>query len=95
MNLDQSSVKKGFIEKQKIIAKKKFDTLIEKTRKIPIELQDNVNVNTFVTTNSNFEKILTRTREKVQLNEELMRQGITAINAYALANKEFVLNFTL
>lgn len=95
VNLDQSSVKKGFIEKQKIIAKKKFDTLVEKARKIPIELQDNVNVNTFVTTNSNFGKILARTREKVQLNGELIRQGITAINAYALANKEFVLNFTL
>jgi hypothetical protein len=52
-------------------------------------------VNTFVTANSNFEKILARTRERVQLNEELMRQGIAAINAYALANKEFVLNFTL
>jgi flagellar basal body rod protein FlgF len=36
VNLDQSSVKKGYIEKQKIIAKKKFETLIEKSRKIPI-----------------------------------------------------------
>ncbi len=87
VNLDQSSVKKGFIEKQKIIAKKQFATVVEKARKIPIELQENVNVNTFITTNSNFDKILARTKEKVQLNEELIRQGITAINAFALANK--------
>ena len=39
VNLDQSSVKKGYIEKQKIIAKKLFETLVEKSRKIPIELQ--------------------------------------------------------
>lgn len=28
VNLDQSAVKKGYIEKHKIIAKKKFDTLV-------------------------------------------------------------------
>ena len=39
VNLDQSSVKKGYIEKQKIIAKKKIETLVEKGRKIAIELQ--------------------------------------------------------
>ena len=95
VNLDQSSVKKGYIEKQKIIAKKKIETLVEKGRKIAIELQQNVNVNTFIATNANFDKILTRTKEKVQLNHQLLEQGITAINSYAVTNKEFVINFTL
>ena len=36
VNMDQSSVKKGYIEKHKIIAKKQFETLIEKTKKAPI-----------------------------------------------------------
>jgi flagellar basal body rod protein FlgF len=95
VNLDQSSVKKGYIEKQKIIAKKKVETLVEKARKIPIELQENVNVNTFIATNTHFDKILTRTKERVQLNRELLQEGITAINSYAVTHKEFVINFTL
>ena len=36
VNLDQSSIKKGHIEKHKIIAKKTFETLVEKTKKAPI-----------------------------------------------------------
>jgi hypothetical protein len=69
--------------------------LVEKARKIPIELQENVNVNTFIATNAHFDKILARTKERVQINHELLQQGITAINSYAVTHKEFVINFTL
>jgi flagellar basal body rod protein FlgF len=69
VNLDQSSVKKGYIEKHKYIAKKKLETLVEKGRKIAVELQENVNVNTFITHSSKYDKILARTQEKVQLND--------------------------
>lgn len=68
---------------------------MEKARKIPIELQQNVNVNTFLTNNANFLKILARTKERVSIDTQLLRQGITAINAFAIANKEYVINFTL
>ena len=40
------------MEKTKIIAKKTFKTEVQKARKIPIELQDNVNVNTFLSESS-------------------------------------------
>lgn len=33
VNLDQSSVKKGNIEKHKYIAKKTYETLVEKSKK--------------------------------------------------------------
>jgi hypothetical protein len=95
VNLDQSSVKKGYIEKHKYIDKKKFETLVEKARKIPIEIQDNVNPNTYLSRNSQFIKALVRTKQRVQLDAEKMKTAISAINAFGIANKESIINFTL
>lgn len=82
VNLDQSAVKKGYIEKHKHIAKKKFETVVEKSRKAPVELQDNVNVNTFLNQSANYEKILARTRSRVVLDDQLLTESISAINAF-------------
>ncbi len=95
VNLDQSAVKKGYIEKHKYIAKKKYETVVEKTKKIPIELQDNVNPNTFLSRNANFKKILERTKNKIKLNRETIKTALLAVNAYGIANKESIINFTL
>lgn len=65
VNLDQSAVKKGYIEKTKIIAKKQFETKVEKARKIPVELQENVNVNTFLKHSNQYQKILARTQSRI------------------------------
>lgn len=69
INLDQSAIKKGYIEKHKIIAKKKYDTLVEKAKKLPVEIQDNANPNTYLSRNANFSKILARTKQRVELNK--------------------------
>ena len=82
VNLDQSAVKKGYIEKHKYIAKRKFETVVEKARKAPVELQDNVNVNTFLNQSANYEKILARTKGKVVLDDQLLTESLTAINAF-------------
>jgi len=87
VNLDQSSVKKGHIEKHKYIAKKTYETVVEKARKIPIEIQDNVNPNTFMTKTAQFNKILARTQQRVIFDKEKLRNGLTAINAYGIAHK--------
>ena len=65
VNLDQSSIKKGYIEKFKIIAKKKYETYTEKAKKAPIEIQDNANSNTYMSRTSRFLSILNRTKNLV------------------------------
>ena len=52
INIDNSGVKKGYIEKTKIIEKKKFETIHEKARRnIPIEIQDNASVSNYLINN--------------------------------------------
>ena len=95
VNLDQSSVKKGHIEKHKYIAKKTYETLVEKARKIPVEIQDNVNPNTYLNQTTQFNKILKRTQQRVVFDQEQLKSGLAAINAFGIAQKEPVLSFTL
>lgn len=63
--MDQSSLKKGFIEKTKIIQKKTFETVFEKARKIEVAIQDNVSANTFINENANLSKFIERTRKYI------------------------------
>lgn len=95
VNLDQSAVKQGRIEKTKYIAKKIYETKVEKTKKAPIKLQDNVNPNTFLTRNGDTNKAITRTQQRVQFDSDTLERGVKAVNAYAIANREKNINVTL
>lgn len=95
VNMDQSSVKKGYIEKHRIIAKKQFQVVVEKARKIAVEVQDNANPNTYLSRNTNFTKILARTQKRILFDAPAMRDALSAVNSYGISKKEMVINFTL
>jgi hypothetical protein len=60
-----------------------------------VEIQDNASPNSYLSRTALFLKTLARTQKKITLDSEQMRASLTAINAYAITNKETVLNFTL
>ena len=73
----------------------RFETLVEKTKKRGVELQDNANPNTYLSRNQAFLKILTRTRQRVLLEAEKTKSALTAVNAYGIAQSESIMSLTL
>lgn len=70
INVDQSAIKKGFIEKTKIILKKRFETIVQPARKADVRIQDNVSASTFLAESSNYLRLLERTKSRVSLDPE-------------------------
>lgn len=95
INLDQSSIKKGFIEKTKIIRKKQFEVVTQKARQIHIPIQKNVSVNTFLTESSSYKKVLERTKKKIVFDPQVLMDCMLALTAFAKISYEKTINLTV
>ena len=54
-----------------------------------------MNPNTYLSKNTQFNKILIRTQQRVILDQDQVKNGLAAINTFGIAHKESVLSFTL
>jgi hypothetical protein len=68
--------------RSKIIQKKNFKTVVEKTKEKEIELQDNVTAMTFVYRSEKYQKILAKTRKVLALDPVKIRDVCTMLIGY-------------